>query len=108
MHLASQQCQGKAELLAPDVILHYIKNIDKNWQLSNDNGRIERIFKFKNYYETIAFVNVVAMIAHQQNHHPEMMINYNNCTVQYSTHSLGGLSQYDFICAAKIDTILPI
>ena len=67
MHLASQQCQGKAELLTPDAISHYIKNIDKDWQLSNGMDQIERTFKFKNYYETIAFVNVVAMIAHQQN-----------------------------------------
>jgi 4a-hydroxytetrahydrobiopterin dehydratase len=106
--LASQQCQGKADLLSADAISHYIKHIDTDWQLGDDKARIKRVFKFKNYYETMAFVNVVAMIAHQQDHHPDMSVSYNICTVQYSTHSVGGLSQYDFICAAKIDTTLPI
>jgi 4a-hydroxytetrahydrobiopterin dehydratase len=108
VELASQQCQGTAELLTADTISHYIKDIDTDWQLSDDKAWIKRIFKFKNYYETMAFVNVVAMIAHQQNHHPDMAVTYNSCTVQYSTHSVSGLSQYDFICAAKIDTTLPI
>ena len=108
MDLANQQCQGKAELLTAEAISHHIKNIDENWQLSDDRTRIKRVFKFKNYYETMAFVNVVAMIAHQQDHHPDLSVSYNSCTVEYSTHSVGGLSQYDFICAAKIDTTLPI
>jgi 4a-hydroxytetrahydrobiopterin dehydratase len=108
VELASQQCQGKAELLTADAISHYIKDINTDWQLSDDKIQIKRTFKFKNYYETMAFVNVVATIAHQQDHHPEMIVSYNSCTVQYNTHSVGGLSQYDFICAAKIDTTLPI
>jgi 4a-hydroxytetrahydrobiopterin dehydratase len=108
MPLASQQCQGKARLLTTDEIAGYAKEIDKDWQLSDDNTLIRRIFKFKNYYETMAFVNDVAMIAHQQDHHPEMNLSYNRCTVEYSTHSVGGLSAFDFICAAKIDTTLPI
>lgn len=108
MNLSSQQCQDKVELLPTDAIPHYIKSIDNDWQLSSDKTHIKRIFKFKNYYETMAFVNVVAMIGHQQDHHPEMTVAYNSCTVQYSTHSVGGLSQNDFICAAKIDSTRPI
>ena len=51
----------------------------------------------------MAFVNVVAQIAHQQDHHPDSLISYNQCKVTYSTHSVGGLSVNDFICAAKIN-----
>lgn len=108
MDLASKQCQGKADLLADDTISHYIKSIDTHWQLAADKACIKRVFKFKNYYETIAFVNVVAMVAHQQNHHPDMTVKYNSCTVEYSTHRVGGLTEYDFICAAKIDSTFPI
>jgi len=107
MQLASQQCQGNASLLSSDEITGYMSELDRDWQLANDNTLIRRHFKFKNYYETMAFANVVAMIAHQQNHHPEMTIGYNHCTVAYSTHSVAGLSAFDFICAVKIDSTLP-
>jgi 4a-hydroxytetrahydrobiopterin dehydratase len=107
MQLASQQCQGKASLITADEITDYMGRINKDWQLANENTLIRRSFKFKNYYETMAFANVVAMIAHQQDHHPEMIIRHNHCTVEYSTHSVGGLSAFDFICAAKIDSSLP-
>lgn len=108
MNLANQHCQGKASLLAADAITGYMKDIHQDWQLANDKTLIRRNFKFKNYYETIAFVNVVAMIAHQQDHHPELQVSYNRCSVQYNTHSVGGLSEFDFICAAKIDHTLPL
>lgn len=70
-----------------------------------DNKAIERDFKFKDYYQTMAFVNVVAYIAHQCDHHPDMEIGYNHCKITYTTHSVNGLSLNDFICAAKIDRI---
>ena len=64
---------------------------------------IHREYKFKNYYETMAFVNAVAWIAHAEDHHPDLEVGYNKCKVTYSTHSVGGLSENDFICAAKVD-----
>src|SRR5689334_19161511 len=66
---------------------------------------IARAFAFKNYYETMAFVNAVAWIAHTEDHHPDMEVGYNKCTVKYSTHSVGGLSENDFICAAKVNAL---
>jgi len=66
---------------------------------------IYRDFEFKNYYKTIAFVNAVAWMAHQENHHPDLSVSYNRCRVQYSTHAIGGLSENDFICAAKVDAL---
>ena len=65
-----------------------------------------KTFSFKNYYRTMAFVNAVAFIAHAEDHHPDLEVSYNKCVVRYSTHSVGGLSENDFICAAKIDALV--
>ena len=67
---------------------------------------IAKTFKFKNYYETMAFVNATAWISHRQDHHPDLEVGYNACRVRYSTHSVGGLSENDFICAAKIEAMM--
>ena len=75
------------------------------WSLNQDNQTIQRSFKFKNYYQTIAFVNAVAWIAHQQDHHPQMVVSYNRCRVSFTTHALDGLSINDFICAARIEQL---
>ena len=75
------------------------------WSLQDATQCIERTFRFKNYYETMAFVNAVAWIAHQEDHHPDMVVGYNRCLVRYTTHAVKGLSENDFICAAKIDTL---
>jgi 4a-hydroxytetrahydrobiopterin dehydratase len=76
------------------------------WELDADNKSIQQDFRFKNYYQTMAFVNAVAWIAHQDDHHPDMEIGYSHCLIHYSTHAIGGLSENDFICAAKIDALL--
>ncbi len=74
------------------------------WTL--EGGQIVRTFTFKNYHQTMAFVNAVAWIAHTQNHHPELVVGYKTCRVSYSTHAIGGLSRNDFICAAEVDALL--
>ena len=61
---------------------------------------------FSNYYQTMAFVNAVAWIANQTDHHPELSVSYNQCRVEYSTHDINGLSENDFICAAKVEALL--
>ena len=70
-----------------------------------DNKSIGKEFRFKNYYRTMAFVNAIAWIAHQTDHHPDLEVAYNCVRVVYSTHSIDGLSLNDFICAAKIEQI---
>lgn len=105
---ADKQCEAKTSLLTDDDITSHLNKISPEWQLAEDNKSISRIFKFKNYYDTMAFVNVVAMVAHQQDHHPEMTVTYNTCRVEFSTHSVDGLSLNDFICAAKVDGLLNI
>ena len=66
---------------------------------------IAKAYTFKNYYETIAFVNAAAWVSHREDHHPDMEVGYNTCRVRYSTHSVGGLSENDFICAAKLEAL---
>ena len=99
--LLNQQCSSNASLLTQQATEKYLSELSSEWTLSDDKKSINRTFKFKNYYETMAFVNVVAMVAHQQDHHPDMTVSYNTCRIEYSTHSVGGLSENDFICAEK-------
>jgi len=105
---ADKQCEAKTLLLTENDIKNHLKEISPEWQLAEDNRSINRTFKLKNYYDTMAFVNVVAMVAHQQDHHPEITVTYNTCRVEFSTHSVDGLSLNDFICAAKVDGLLNI
>ena len=83
-----------------------LAKINNLWVISPDNDSLSREFSFKNYYQTIAFVNSLAWIAHAEDHHPDLEVSYNRCLVKYATHSIGGLSENDFICAAKIDALL--
>jgi 4a-hydroxytetrahydrobiopterin dehydratase len=88
-------------------IAEYLTAVD-NWTL--EGGKIVKSFAFKNYYETLAFVNAIAYIIHADDHHPELTVTYNRCVVKFNTHSVnggrGGISENDFICAAKIDAIM--
>ena len=76
------------------------------WEFKD--GVITKTYEFKNYYQTMAFVNAVAWVSHREDHHPDMTVGYNKCKVDYSTHAIGGLSENDFICAAKIDALSAI
>lgn len=73
------------------------------WALRD--GALERVFAFRDYYDTIAFVNALAWIVHREDHHPDLQVGYSRCTVRWSTHSVGGVSENDFICAAKTDAV---
>ena len=75
------------------------------WTLSEDGRAISRTYRFDDYYRTMAFVNALAFIAHREDHHPDLGVHYDRAVVRYSTHDVGGLSENDFICAAKADTL---
>jgi len=77
-----------------------------DWALAGDARSIARRFSFRDFHETMAFVNALAWIAHRADHHPDLEVGYRNCNVRYSTHAIGGLSENDFICAARIDALL--
>lgn len=70
--------------------------------------QINKTYPFKNYHETMAFVNASAWVSHREDHHPDLEVGYNQCTVRYSTHSVGGLSENDFIAAAKIESLFSL
>jgi 4a-hydroxytetrahydrobiopterin dehydratase len=74
----------------------------------SEGGAISKTYKFENYYQTMAFVNATAWISHREDHHPDLAVGYNKCEIRYSTHSVGGLSENDFICAAKVEALQKI
>ncbi len=89
-------------LLSTPEIDELLSQLD-SWQLKD--GHISKTYPFKNYYQTIAFVNAIAWMAHREDHHPELSVTYNSCRVEYSTHDVGGLSVKDFNCAAQADAL---
>lgn len=104
--LADQKCkpcEGGTKPLNPVMVQGYLSQLP-GWELVD--GEIVKVFTFKNYYETMAFVNAAAWIAHREDHHPEMEVGYKTCKVRYMTHAIKGLSENDFICAAKMDQLL--
>jgi len=92
-------------LKATEIVAHLAKL--EGWTLSGDGDTlaIEKPFDFANYYQTLAFVNAVAFIAHAQDHHPELLVQYNQCLVRWRTHDAGGISLSDFDCARHVDAL---
>jgi 4a-hydroxytetrahydrobiopterin dehydratase len=79
----------------------------QGWQVDNTTpgGALCKTFILADFHRTMAFVNAVAWIAHEQDHHPDLAVSYKHCTLRWSTHSVGGLSLNDFICAARVDAL---
>jgi 4a-hydroxytetrahydrobiopterin dehydratase len=96
-------CRPGTPALAAEKVKKLLGSL-KGWH--SDGKEISRTFNFKNYHETMAFVNALAFISHREDHHPDLLVGYNKCVVKYSTHSVGGLSENDFICAAKVDALM--
>lgn len=96
-------CEGGVPALDGDAVRRLLAELD-GW--TADGEAITRTFRFRNHHETMAFVNAVAWISHRENHHPELTVGYADCRVRYWTHAIGGLSENDFICAAKVDRLL--
>lgn len=80
----------------------------EGWCLHGDGASvaIEKTYRFANYFETIAFVNAVAFVAHAEDHHPDLSVHYDRCVVRLNTHDVGGLSSSDFECATRFDALL--
>ena len=91
----------------PDSVLPGYLAATPGWQ--QDGPRIVRSFEFRNYYETLAFINAIAYVIHAEDHHPELVVTYNRCVIRFDTHTVndgkGGISVNDFICAAKVNAI---
>lgn len=88
--------QARVRELLPDIA---------GWELVEDGKALCRTFKFEDYYHTMSFVNALAHMANREDHHPDLGVHYDRCAVRYSTHDVGGLSENDFICAARADAL---
>ncbi len=106
--LATQQCkpcEGGIAPLTAETTAALLKQLE-GWALQDQH--ICKTYAFKNYYQTMAFVNALAWISHREDHHPDITVGYNRCDVVYTTHAINGLSENDFICAAKVDKLFTI
>jgi 4a-hydroxytetrahydrobiopterin dehydratase len=98
-------CEGGVPPLTAAQAKLLAKQLHKDWQIAKDSKSLKRSLKFKDFYRTMSFVNALAHVANTEDHHPDLSVGYNYCRVTFSTHSIGGLSENDFICAAKLDRL---
>lgn len=91
--------------LAADAVSGLLAELHPDWRTSEDGKEIYREFSFPAYSRSLGFANAVAWIAIQEGHHPDLLLSYSKCVVRWSTHAIGGLSDNDFICAAKVDLL---
>jgi 4a-hydroxytetrahydrobiopterin dehydratase len=98
-------CEGGVQPLTRAEAERYLQKLTPGWTLSEDARQIRRAYQFKDFYRTMSFVNGIAYIANNEDHHPDLEIGYNHCSIRYMTHVIKGLSENDFICAAKIDRL---
>lgn len=107
--LANQHCkpcEGGVEPLRRDQVALLLKALHAEWSLSDDGLEIARRFTFPAYSRTLGFANAVAWIAITEGHHPVLTVSYGSCDVSFTTHAINGLSDNDFICAAKVDRLV--
>jgi 4a-hydroxytetrahydrobiopterin dehydratase len=98
-------CNGGVAALTRDKATQLLAQLDGGWSLAADVRSIRRELSFKDFYRTMSFVNAVAHLANIEDHHPDLEVGYNYCRILFTTHAVGGLSENDFICAAKVDSI---
>lgn len=105
--LATQHCQHQSGPALSAAETAALLPQTKGWAVDHavPGGVLHQTFQFPDFHHTMAFVNALAWIAHQQDHHPDIDVSYNRCTVRWCTHSTHGLSINDFICAARVDQL---
>ena len=106
--LAAKRCKPCEGNVAPYNAQQAVEMLAqlKGWIV--EDRKLVKLYAFRNYHETMAFVNALAWISHREDHHPDLLVGYNKCRVEYSTHAIGGLSENDFICAAKADALFAL
>jgi 4a-hydroxytetrahydrobiopterin dehydratase len=98
-------CEGNVAAYTQAEALGALGQLAEGWRVTEEGRALRREFAFRDFYHTMSFVNALAHVANIEDHHPDLEIGYNYCRVRYSTHAIGGLSENDFICAAKIDLL---
>ena len=106
--LAKRKCKPCASGTAPMPPNEIARMLAQLSGWTYRDGVITKTFGFPNYWQTMAFVNAAAWISHREDHHPELTVGYNQCRVDYCTHAIDGISENDFICAAKIDALFSL
>lgn len=101
-----QPCEGGLPPLEASAAKELLTALDSTWRISADGKWIRREFSFSGFNRTMGFVNAVAWVANTEGHHPDLEVSYSKCAVNYTTHAIDGLSENDFICAAKIDRLI--
>lgn len=97
-------CEGGIDKLNSDQAKNLLDTLN-NWSLNTDNTAITKRFEFKGFNKVMSFVNAVAWIVNNEMHHPDICLGYNYCEITFTTHAINGLSENDFICAAKVDQL---
>lgn len=108
MSLVTKQCkscEGGIPPLTSEEAVNLLIQLE-GWLLTDQ--LLSKRYTFKDYYQTMAFVNAIAWLSHREDHHPDLTVGYNQCRVEYTTHAIKGLSENDFICAAKIDKLFTV
>jgi 4a-hydroxytetrahydrobiopterin dehydratase len=98
-------CEGGVPPLTPEQAAGLLGQVSPAWVLTDNAHGIRREFAFRDFYRTMSFVNALAHIANVEDHHPDLEVGYNYCRVTFTTHAIRGLSENDFVCAAKVDLI---
>jgi 4a-hydroxytetrahydrobiopterin dehydratase len=98
-------CEGGTPPLTAEQAAALLTQISKDWVLTDGAHAIRRELRFRDFYRTMSFVNALAHIANIEDHHPDLEVGYNYCRVKFTTHAVKGLSENDFVCAAKVDLI---
>ncbi len=99
-------CEGKTPPLPAAEALALKGELRGEWTISEDGKKLNASFQFKNYYHTTAFVNAAIYVAHREDHHPDISFGYKTVQMTWWTHTADGLTENDFICAAKVDALL--
>lgn len=98
-------CEGGVPALGAEEAQRLLRQLGPEWRLAEDDKAIRRELRFPDFYRAMSFANAVAHVANVEDHHPDLEVGYGYCRVRFSTHAIGGLSENDFICAAKVDAI---
>lgn len=100
-----QACEGGVPPLSAEVAKKLLGEIP-GWQIGSDGKHLVRKFNFKGFYATMSFINALAFIVQKEGHHPDMEVGFNYATIKFTTHAIDGLTENDFICAAKVNALL--
>ena len=105
INMKCEPCSGNTPKMS---LIEIEKNLSKinNWQLNDNKEMIFKKFKFKNFKESLHFINLVGGLAEEEGHHPDISLGWGYCLIMIHTHAIKGLSINDFILASKIDQII--